>query len=134
MSAGPLFVVLDTNILVSALLTPNGNPSTILNSIIDGGLRIVFSADIIGEYRSVLSRERFGFNENDIHDLLLFIENFGFEVNPHRSQISLPDESDRPFFDAALEVEAVLVTGNLKDFPPSDHIVAPGEFVRQYLI
>ena len=133
MSAGSLFVVLDTNILVSALLTPSGNPSTILNSIIDGGLRIVFSADIMVEYRSVLSRERFEFDGNDINDLLLFIEAFGLEVNPDRSQTPLPDESDRPFFDAALEVEAVLITGNLKDFPPSDDIVAPGEFLRQYL-
>jgi len=124
-------VVLDTNVLVSALLTPAGNPSAVLRAALDGELTLVFSVAIIAEYRSVLARPRFGFDPSDIDDLMAFIEAFGQIVSPMASGVSLLDESDRPFFDACEAAAATLVTGNTRHYPRSCRMMTPAEFVRR---
>jgi hypothetical protein len=51
-------VVLDTNILVSAMLSPLGNPAKVFRMFLTRTLDLVFSADILAEYEDVLSRPR----------------------------------------------------------------------------
>jgi len=126
-------VILDTNVLVSALLTPSGNPSRILQAVIDGEIVLVHSAAIMAEYRSVLARPRFGFDPLDVMDVLEFFESFGDAVHTDVSETSLPDESDRPSYDASLVSQAILVTGNIKHFPGLEHVVSPAEYVRDHL-
>jgi putative PIN family toxin of toxin-antitoxin system len=43
-------VVLDTNILVSAMLSPNGTPAKILRLEREGKIELVFSPDTIKEH------------------------------------------------------------------------------------
>lgn len=51
-------IVLDTNILVSALLTPNGPPGRLLAAVKRGDVTLVTSDVQIDELRNVLGRDR----------------------------------------------------------------------------
>lgn len=128
-NANDRHIVLDTNILVSALLTPLGNPNTILQAILDGKVTIVYSAAIMAEYRSVLNRPRFAFDARDVADLLAFVEAFGDLADPDPSDAFMPDEADRPFYDVARESGAVLATGNEKHYPRFDGLMTPAGFI-----
>lgn len=126
-------VVLDTNVLVSAFLTPNGHPHTIVQAVLDSELVLAYSDAIMAEYRSVLARPRFGFDAQDVSDVLAFIETFGEYTSITPSETPMLDESDRPFLDTGEAANATLVTGNAKHYPPSDRLMAPAEFVRTQL-
>jgi hypothetical protein len=51
-------IVIDTNILVSAILTPKGNPAKILKFILEGKLNLIISPAILEETRRVLRYPR----------------------------------------------------------------------------
>ncbi|GHU65712.1 hypothetical protein AGMMS49983_13900 [Clostridia bacterium] len=53
-----IIVVLDTNILVSALLSPLGNPAKIYRMFLTENLKVAYSSEIISEYKDVLFRPR----------------------------------------------------------------------------
>ena len=77
-------VMLDTNILVSALISSFGPPARILDMVLLGDLRLVYDDRILAEYREVLARPRFGFDLNDVADLLHYLEAEGVVVTaPH---------------------------------------------------
>lgn len=121
-------VVLDTNVLVSGLLSANGPPAWILEAFLAGDLTLVFDSAIRDEYEDVLRRQEFGFPVTSVDQLLAALDRFGLLVSavppsPHR----LPDPDDEPFLAAAAATSAVLVTGNLKHYPEA----ALGEVVVQ---
>lgn len=111
-------IVLDTNVLVSSLWSPLGPPAKIVRLLADGELQLVHSPSIMAEYREVLARPRFNFDQNLVKQILDFYLLVGVNVAGTASGRVLPDMKDLPFLNAALEAEAsYLVTGNLKDFP-----------------
>jgi putative PIN family toxin of toxin-antitoxin system len=124
--------VLDTNVLVSALLSPKGNAAVILGMIENGSLTPVYCRQILDEYESVLLRPRFRFPKKLIGEALELFELCGVPVDPQRSDIPMPDESDRVFYDTAVAGAATLVTGNLKHFPSTPFIVSPAEFLTRF--
>ena len=63
-------VVLDTNIIVSALLQPLGPPAQIFLLTISGSLQLCMSGSIYTEYEEVIRRQRFGFSESTIAEVL----------------------------------------------------------------
>ena len=83
-------IVIDTNVLVSALINPNGKPAQILNLIINNNLTVLYDNRIINEYRNVLIRNKFGFTKEMIEPLLDYIENEGIFItsNPIKSPLS----------------------------------------------
>jgi len=56
---------------------------------------------------------------------------FGTQINPPTSTISLPDETDRIFYDTAKSSEAVLITGNIRHYPEEPFIMTPAEFLSK---
>jgi putative PIN family toxin of toxin-antitoxin system len=120
-------VVLDTNVLVSALLRAAGVPGRILDTILLGELTPVFDDRIFAEYTRVLSRSRFGFDPEDVTTLLDYFQKDGLSIIAPPLNISLPDEDDLPFVEVALAAQAPLVTGNQKHFP----ITVVGSFALQ---
>jgi putative PIN family toxin of toxin-antitoxin system len=124
-----LRVVLDTNVLVSALWTPDGNASTIINLILTDIIVPCFDQHILNEYHVVLSRPRLAFPAGQINELLSEITNRGLSVIILPSSIRLPDESDRKFFDTAKYCEAYLITGNIKHYPKDPIILTPARFL-----
>lgn len=128
-----LKIVLDTNVLVSAMLSPGGNPSLILNAVLDGKLLFYYSRAIMSEYEEVLFRPAFGFNTARVRLLIDTVADIGILENPPVSDITMTDQSDRAFFDVASAVGAFLVTGNLRHYPKEPFIVAPAEMARKLL-
>ncbi len=127
-------IVVDTNVLVSGLLSPFGPPGAIVGLIAAGGLSLCYDARILAEYAEVLRRPRFPFAEADISALLLQVEAGGELTSPMPSPARLPDPHDEAFLEVAVAVRAdYLVTGNLRHFPArarqSVRVVSPREFV-----
>lgn len=129
-----LFTVIDTNVLVSALLSSQDDAATVLvvRHLLHGELVPVYSSRIIGEYREVLRRSKFGFSVELVDYLLDAIEKFGVYAEPTPSGLILPDMKDVPFYEVVLEkrdVGSYLITGNIKHFPKQPFVVTPREML-----
>ncbi len=128
------YAVIDTNVLVSSLLSKKDDSATVqvLGKVIIGEVIPVYSNVITKEYRKVLSRKKFDFSGDTIEYLLSAVEKYGILIDPSPSRIILPDMKDLPFYEAVLEkrdVNAYLVTGNIKHFPKEPFIVTPRELL-----
>ena len=132
------FVVVDTNVLVSALITRNETSPTvkILKLISENKIIPVYSADIVKEYREVLRRSKFKLSEEIIVKLLNDIVSHGFEVKDLvEVNEKIPDPKDVVFYAVTLSAEdkdAFLVTGNGKHFTVKPFIVTPAELVNLF--
>lgn len=130
-------VVLDTNVVVSGLLSPFGATSEIVRMVSSGILQLCYDAHILSEYRNVLLRPRFPFDLARIDYLLDQIKTCGYVVAARPLAKRLPDPDDEPFLEVALAGEAqYLVTGNLKHYPVKKRqdmfVVSPVEFLEIY--
>ena len=123
-------VVLDTNILVSAMLSRQGNSARIVDLALDKRLTFVYSTGIISEYEKVLFRKKFNFDSTLVRIIIRTLQHNGFCLEPKMSGIPFVDETDRIFYDTAVSGKAVLITGNGKHFPRKSFIVAPADFVE----
>ena len=129
------YAVIDTNVLVSALLSVKDDSATVqvLGKVLNGEIVPVYSNVITKEYRDVLARKKFGFSSEITNYLLSAIEKYGILVDPSSSGIVLPDMKDVPFYEVVLEKRkdgAYLVTGNIKHFPKEPFIVTPRELLE----
>ena len=115
----PPSAVVDTNILVSALLHPASPPGAVAGAIVQGRLLPVVCAEIVAEYEDVLSRPRFDFERQEVSELVTLIGQQGLWVNitPYPQELALPDPADWPFIAAALAADCPVVTGNARHFP-----------------
>lgn len=128
------YAVIDTNILVSALLTSHEDAATvqIVEKIFTGEIIPVFSSEILQEYYTVLHRRKFNFPQNLVGDLLTSVETLGIKVKPNPTGVTLPDIKDLPFYETITEISVdnkYLVTGNLKHFPKKPYIVTANQLL-----
>jgi putative PIN family toxin of toxin-antitoxin system len=126
-------VVLDTNVVVSAFLSPAGKPAAILAFVLRHDFDICFDTAILAEYEQVLSRSKFAGKMRlpAIRRFFDLMKNFGINTIADPSQTNMPDETDRKFYDIAKAAGAVLVTGNKKHYPDEPFIKDPTEFLAQ---
>ena len=129
-----IYAVVDTNVIVSALITknPQSPPNLVLREMLDGKIIPLYHADIIEEYREVLSRTKFHLKEETIQKVINSIISNGIEVNPTPTGEILIDMDDLIFYEVAMEKrddDAYLVTGNQKHYPVKDFIVTPSEML-----
>ena len=125
-------VVIDTNILVSALWSKNGAPARIVSMVVSGVLIPCFDYRILSEYREVLRRPKFGISDGEINAQLDWFEANGRSVVADPIEDSFIDEADKKFYEVAKFCGADLVTGNLKHFPEDPQIVSVSEFLEKY--
>lgn len=111
-------IVLDTNVLVSGLLNPDGAPGRILDWILAGRLHILYDDRILAEYLDVLARPKFGFSQDLARTVVGYLRLSGEPVTAlPLPEVPLPDASDRPFAEVARSGRAAaLVTGNREHF------------------
>jgi putative PIN family toxin of toxin-antitoxin system len=111
-------IVLDTNVLVSGLLSASGPPGWIVEAVLTGELELALSMAIRQEYEDVLRRPEFAFSAGVVDGLLAAIDPFGFPVAAAPPcPVPLPDPGDEPFLAVARASDSTLVTGNLKHYP-----------------
>ena len=122
-------VVLDTNVLVSANLTSEGNPAKIMNFVSYSALLLFYSPEIIDEYKRVLAYEKLAIPAATQSKAIEGICRLGECIEPAISTIPLADETDRIFYDTAKESGAILITGNIKHFPNESFIMTPANFL-----
>ena len=111
--------VVDTNILVSGLLRPDGPPGAVVRHMVAQTIELVVCDAIVAEYRAVLPRRRLRLRAGDIADLLALIDAQAMwvEMPLSEGQPALPDSSDWPFIACALAADCPVITGNVRDFP-----------------
>jgi len=125
-------VVLDTNILISAALSPKGNPAKIIELIADNQeVQVFYCKDILAEYKEVLSRPRLNIDHKMSIRVMDLIKKTGILIKPTPGDIPLPDESDRIFYDTARTAGAILITGNIKHYPIETFIMSPFDFLKK---
>ena len=128
------YAVIDTNVLVSALLKWESVPGSVLALTFDGPITPLLSREIVAEYREVLSRPKFHLTEDIVRDVLDSLNAVGVYVDADTIDIDLPDPKDRVFYEVVMEErkqeDAYLVTGNIKHFTSKPFIVTPRQMIE----
>jgi putative PIN family toxin of toxin-antitoxin system len=127
-------VVLDTNVVVSAFLSPAGKPALILQLVLRRAIQICTNTAILAEYEQVLGRDKFTvkIGKPSIRRFFEILRAVGVDTVALPSNIKMPDETDRIFYDTAKATGAILVTGNKKHYPDEPFIQDPAEFLDQF--
>jgi len=129
-------VVLDTNVVVSGILSSSGPPAWIVEAVLSGDLQPAFDARIRTEYEEVLHRKELRLNPGRVAVILETLDAFGFEVSVPPWADDLPDQDDAPFLAVADALRCVLVTGNLKHFPAKSRrgvvVLTPRQFADHF--
>jgi len=109
-----LRVVLDTNVLISAVLF-GGKPRQILEKAIRGEIRLCLSEPILDELKGVLQRSKFGYSPEMIQFILMELTGIADFVNPTESlHVILEDPDDNKILECAVEAKAhYVITGDL---------------------
>ena len=128
-----IYAVIDTNVLVSALITHNSSSATakVVKLLTEGSFIPLYDNDIIKEYQEVLHRSKFKLVEGVADALISLIMENGIEVTRTSFLKEMPDEDDRVFYEVALSDEdSFLVTGNLKHYPQTPQVISPANFIN----
>lgn len=112
-----MYVVFDTNVLVSGLLSPKGPPAWLVELVLSQELSLVIDPRIWGEYDEVLRRPELKLPPAAVAIVLDAISANALHVTPRPFKNALPDPDDEPFIACAAEAGCSLVTGNTKHFP-----------------
>ena len=116
-------IVIDTNIIISALLSPNGSAAKFMGDVFDGKYEVIVTSSILDEYDEVMRRKRFDINEEIIDFILVWMYDNALFVEVDEAdypQEEMPDSKDAPFYVAARSTGALLVTKNIKHYPVTE--------------
>ena len=129
----PLYVVIDTNVLVSAFLKENSIPRYVINAMYAGNIIPIYNAEIIAEYTAVLHRPKFCFPPAAVDIAVNAIQEIGLKFDGIPVKEPMPDPKDIVFYAVTLhareQLEAYLITGNIKHFPIEPFVVTPHQIL-----
>lgn len=124
-------IVLDTNVLISALWSASSKPAMIVNAVLSQRFTACYDYRILNEYYNVLRRPKFGFHEWEIQSLLDMITRNGISVVADQLlNVTFADESDKKFYEVAKFCHAPLITGNIKHYPNDNCIFTVSDFYK----
>ena len=130
-----IYAVIDTNVLVSALIThdPEAATAKVVRHLLERDFIPMYDEDIIAEYADVLRRTKFPILSETADALISHIIENGVEASRINFEEPMPDEDDRVFLEVALSMEdSFLVTGNQKHYPTSARIITPSQFLEYF--
>jgi putative PIN family toxin of toxin-antitoxin system len=126
-------VVLDTNVIVSALINPQGTPGEILSLVLAKKITVCYDNRIFSEYWEVLRKSKFDFNIILVDEFLNFIKENGEYIVAIPQKIRFIDEDDKMFYDVYKSGDVnCIITGNKKHFPKEKNIITPKEYVELF--
>lgn len=127
------YAVIDTNVLVSAMLKWESAPGSIIELALEGPIIPVLNEEILSEYKTVLLRPKFHLSEDIVTDIIESICKVAVFVDEEDLNIDLPNPKDRVFYEVVMEQrkteDAYLVTGNNRHFPERPYIVTPRQML-----
>lgn len=128
------YAVIDTNVLVSAMLKRLSPPDRIIQEVFHGTVTPLLSKEILDEYWNVLQRPKFKFPPKAVNTIVTNIMKRAVFVDAEPIDDILPDPKDVVFYEVVMEgkksEDAYLVTGNKKHFPEKTFIVDPRQMVE----
>ena len=127
------YAVLDTNVLVSAMLKTGSVPGQVAAEALNGDIIPVLNDEIIAEYEDVLNRPKFRFDKRAVKVFLDELKKRAVYSDYGLIEDEIPDPKDVVFYAVLMEKrtedEAYLVTGNIKHFPMRTYVVTPREML-----
>lgn len=128
------YAVIDTNVLVSAMLKSSSVPNAVMKMAFDGRISPLHNEAILGEYREVLSRPKFHLTKDIVDSIIQEIIQNGVNVEAEDlALLDFPDPKDVVFYEVVMEQrktdDAYLVTGNIKHFPVKPFVVTPRQML-----
>jgi putative PIN family toxin of toxin-antitoxin system len=133
-----VIIVLDTNVLVSGIISPHGPPGRIVDLLRAGEIRLVMDDRIRDEYADVLRRPQLApyFGGADVEHILEYVNGNSERVTPTTVIADLPDADDAPLLETALTAGAILVTGNRTHYLFRKRhgvtVETPAEFIQRF--
>lgn len=128
-----VFAVIDTNVIVSALLSRNGETPVVkvFQALLDKRITLLVNDEIVSEYKNVLNRPKLKFPARLISSILDEVIKNGINSQRVHSEEVFHDAKDIVFYEVALSRPgSFLVTGNLKHFPQTPIVVSPREMME----
>ena len=127
--------VIDTNVLISSLITTNFESPTvsIIREISNGNIVPIYSDYLLTEYCEVLSRSKFKIPDVVLERVLRLFTDNGIKYEPTDEFVIMPDSDDIPIFLITMqtrELDSYLVTGNTKHYPAADYVVTPRKMME----
>jgi putative PIN family toxin of toxin-antitoxin system len=130
-----IYAVIDTNVIVSAMLKRNSVPWIIVNKLFDETIIPLANNEIIEEYEDVLSRKKFSFNKKDVSNFIKEFRKKAILLDRTKIDEQFVDLDDVVFYEIVITARkksrnSYLITGNKKHFPIKSYIVTPNEMLE----
>ena len=131
-------LVIDTNVVVSALLKADSVPATVLRCVLNGDALFAYDARILVEYREVLRRSRFDFSPELADQLLRYLAHIGIAMAATPLRVPLPDPDDAKFLEVCLAAggRTQMITENTRHYPEASRqgaiVLTPREWLDRW--
>lgn len=127
------YAVLDTNVIVSAMLRWQSVPGSVVELAFDGVIVPVLNDEIVDEYRKVLARPKFHLTSEIVEDVIADLTEHGVFVDADALEWDMSDLKDKVFYEVVMEErkteDAYLVTGNIRHFPVKPFVETPRQML-----
>ena len=128
------YAVIDTNVVVSSMLSHESNPGLIIDYVVAGNIIPILNEEILKEYLNVLTRNKFGFNDIAIKETIDVIKKDAIYLQREQTIEDFIDKDDIVFFEIVMSarstMDAYLITGNMKHYPVRSYVVTPKEMIE----
>ena len=129
--------VIDTNVIVSGILSKNSAPYIVLKSMLQAKFSYLLSLELINEYKRVLLRgkiqQRHGLTTNEILNILADITENGIIQSLTNISLEVPHKNDNHLWQLLFsQPNTILVTGDqllLKRPPEFATVMLPKDFL-----
>lgn len=127
------YAVIDTNVVISAMLKPESNPGMVLKYALSGVIVPLVNDEILNEYITVTNRKEFAFEKEDINSVISAFQEKAVILERTTTTESFLDKKDVVFYEIVQTgrtlSDAYLITGNKKHFPSKPFVVNPREML-----
>lgn len=133
-----MLVVLDTNVVISGLLSETGKPGIIINLALENRFQVAYDDRILGEYEDVLSRPELHIRQASARAVIAHIELTGEKIDAKGLSLEgFQDPDDLTFAGVFLTADAqALITGNLRHFSSLIErelaVFSPAKFLERF--
>lgn len=128
-------VILDTNVLLTALKSSQGTSFRLLSMVGSGRFQLHISAPLVAEYEAVLKRGLLTLSDTQIDDVIDYVCT---QATHHKIfylwRPALKDPGDDFVLELAVKASARIITWNVKDFARANTFGVPVQTPREFLI